>query len=282
MKNRGSGPRPPAGALRAARDAGHADGSYNIGYVFTPYDRFTGRLRSGGWRPMDEVWVTSDFQRESARGLGVKREAFVMPPGVDPDYFHPGITGYRLPGRFTFLATVDWGRSAASETLLGRSPTSSTPREKVVLVMKVTSPSPGGEVEEAVEAMALPPDRAPVVFVLDHDVPHYQRACLLRSADCLVLPLEQRVLEPLAAEALACGVPVIASERGADPELFDSVSAFTVEGAPCRLREARARLRTTKVAAPPRCRGTPGPSRGALSKPPGGSARPAAGTGWPP
>lgn len=230
MKNRGSDRDRPQVLFGPPEMLPNADGPYNIGYVFTPFDRFTDEEISR-MEKMDEIWLTSGRQLESARACGLSREAFVMPPGVDPDYFHPGIKGYPLPGRFTFLATVDWGPSAAPETLLRAFTDEFDASEKVVLVMKVTSPSPGGEVEEAVEAMALPPERAPVVFVLDHDVPHYQRACILRSADCLVLPLEQQLLEPLAAEALACGVPVIASERAADPELFDSVSAFTVEGA---------------------------------------------------
>lgn len=228
MKNRGADRNRPQVLFGPPEMLSRADGSYNIGYVFTPFDRFEGEAVREMNR-MDEVWVHSEFQRECARASGVKRDVVVMPSGVDPDYFHPGVTGYRLPGRFTFLAPLDWGPGAACETLLRAFTDEFDATEKVVLVMKVASPSPGGEVEEAVEAMGLPSDRAPVVFVLDHDVPHYQRGCLLRSADCLVMPLRAQVLEPLAAEALACGVPVVATGWGAEPALFDSASAFAVD-----------------------------------------------------
>ena len=231
MKNRGADRDRPQVLFGPPGMLSKADGAYNIGYVFTPNDRFADE-EVAEMNRMDEIWVTSGFQRESALASGVRREVFVMRPGVDPDYFHPGITGYRLPGRLTFLATLDWGPGAASETLLRAFTDEFDASEKVVLVMKVASPAPGGEVEEAVEAMGLPPGRAPVVFVLDHDVPHYQRGCLLRSADCLVLPSRVQALEPLAAESLACGIPVIATGRVADSELFDSASAFAVDCSP--------------------------------------------------
>ena len=79
--------------------------------------------------------------------------------------------------------------------------------------------------------MGLPFDRAPVVFVMDHDIPHYQDGCLYRSADCLVL-VGRRAgpgLEIL--EALACGVPVIAGEWGSHSQLIDGVAASGVETA---------------------------------------------------
>lgn len=243
MKNRGSDRNRPQVLFGPCEMLPAADGAYNIGYVFTPFDRFTGAAVRH-MNQMDEIWVPSTFQRDCAVASGVKRDVYVMPPGVDPDYFHPGMKSFHLPGRFTFLAPLEWGPGAAPETVLRAFTDEFDESEKVVLVMKVTSPSVGGEVEEAVEAMALPAGRAPVVFVLDHDVPEYQRGCLLRSADCLVLPSRALSLVPLAAESVACGVPVIATGWGADADIFDGDSAFAVDSAlvdapqpPCRWAE---------------------------------------------
>jgi GT2 family glycosyltransferase/glycosyltransferase involved in cell wall biosynthesis len=222
-----------------------ADGSYNIGYVFTPYDRF-----EPSWvkelNRLDEVWVTSHFQKEAAHASGVKREVFVMPLGVDPDYFHPGIKSFPLPGRFAFIAPVEWGDAYASETLLRAYTDEFTAGDKVVLIMKATSPVSEGpdsggwaaeaavaggsaEVEEAVEAMSLPLDRAPVVFVVDHEIDPYQAGSMYRSADCVVLV--NRASEPGAAalEALACGVPLVALDWGTTAGLIDGVRAVGVE-----------------------------------------------------
>lgn len=222
-----------------------ADGERNIAYVSTPYDRF-----EAGWvselNRMDEVWVPSGFQRDAALASGVKREVFVMPHGVDPDYLHPGIEAYPLEGRFAFLAPVEWGDAFASETLLRAYTEEFDPAEKVVLVMNVRSPLSeegagagwageavaargSGEVEQAVEAMSLPMDRAPVVFVVDHEIEAYQAACLCRSADCLVLAGRAADQAGAALESLACGVPVVTVDWGSDSELVAAGRAIGIE-----------------------------------------------------
>jgi len=245
MKNRWNDRKRPQVLFGPPDMLERADGSYNIGYVFTPYDRF-----EPAWvqelNRMDEVWVTSDFQKEAAIASGVKREVVVMPLGVDPDYFHPGIKSYRLPGRFAFYAPVEWGDAFAAETLLRAYADEFASTDKVVLVMNVRSPvesdegwggwaaeaaaaGGSGAVEEAVEAMALPLDRAPVVFVVDHDIEPYERACLYRSSDCVVVASRSAEPGPTALEALSCGVPVVAVDWGSNSGLIDGVRAIGVE-----------------------------------------------------
>ncbi|PKQ28948.1 MAG: hypothetical protein CVT63_00070 [Candidatus Anoxymicrobium japonicum] len=256
MKNRGADRKRPQVLFGPPDMLERADGSYNIGYVFTPYDRF-----DHSWvkemNRMDEIWVTSEFQRNAALASGVKREIFVMPFGVDPDYFHPQIKSFALPERFVFLAPVQWGESFASETLLRAFTDEFAPDEKVVLVMNVTSPAfaessclPRGlaavpaaagcsaEVEEAVEAMALPADRAPVVFVIDHEIEPYQSGCLYRSTDCVVLAGRAAESGEVAADALACGVPIVAVDWGANSSLIDGVRAIGVESGMVQAPEA--------------------------------------------
>jgi GT2 family glycosyltransferase len=205
-----------------------ADGSYNIGYVSTPYHRFLPEWVKEINR-LDELWVTSEFQRQAALDSGVKKDISVMPLGVDPDYFHPGIAGHPLEGRFVFLAPVCWGPGVASEPLLKAFTEEFAGDEKVVLVMNVVSPAPGAEVEQAVEALGLPFDRAPVVFVMDHDIPAYQAGSLYRSADCVVLAGREAEAGTAPLEALACGVPVVATDWGTMNELIDGSAAFGVE-----------------------------------------------------
>lgn len=239
MKNRGSDRRRPQVLFGPPGCAALADGNRNVGYVFTPYDRF-----EPGWvkelERLDEVWVTSEFQREAALESGLRGEAVVVPLGVDPDYFHPDVESHTLQGRFVFLAPLEWGPCTASETLLRAFTDEFGPGEDVVLVARVTSPGPGAEVEEAVEAMSLPPARARVVFVMDHDIPDYQAGCLYRSADCLVLAGRRAEQGTAALEALACGVPVVAPRWGGLAELADGRAVLGVE---CRLVEARDGMR---------------------------------------
>lgn len=245
MKNRWGDRNRPQVLFGPPEMLSRADGSYNIAYVFSHYDRF-----EPPWvkelNRMDEVWVTSEFQKESAHASGVKRRIEVMPLGVDPDYFNPDIEAFKLPGRFTFLAQVEWGEAFACETLLRAFTDEFGAEDKVVLVLVVRSPLADedeagawaseaaavggtGEVEEAVEAMSLPMDRAPVVFVVDHDVEAYQAGSLLRSADCVVLASRSSEQGLAAREALACGVPLVAIDWGTASELVDGVRAIGVE-----------------------------------------------------
>ncbi|HEY5494663.1 MAG TPA: hypothetical protein VIK15_08710, partial [Candidatus Anoxymicrobiaceae bacterium] len=235
MKNRPADRERPQVLFGPAEMLSRADGSYNIAYVFTPYDRFD-EAAVKEMNALDEVWVTSEFQKKAALASGVKRGVHVMPLGVDPDYFHPGIKSYLLSGRFAFLANLEWGERFAGPALLQAFTDEFSADEKVVLVMNVTSPvddEAGGwasetaiaggtaEVEEAVEALSLPMDRAPVVFVVDHEIAPYQAGCLYRSADCVVVA--DRSAEPgtAACESLACGVPVLALDWGSSSALID-------------------------------------------------------------
>lgn len=251
MKNRAPDRERPQVLFGPCDMLSRADGAYNIAYVFTPYDRF-----EPAWvkelNRMDEVWVTSAFQKEAAAASGVKREILVMPLGLDPDYFHAGIKSFRLADRFTFLAPVEWGDEYAAETLLRAFTDEFAAEDKVVLVMNVKSPvasesevagwageaaAAGGsaEVEEAVEALCLPADRAPVVFVVDHDIEPYQAGSLYRSSDCVVLAGRSGECGTVPAEALACGVPVLAPGWGSVAELLGGARATGFE---CSLVEA--------------------------------------------
>ncbi len=228
MKNRGRDRDRPQVLFGPADMLERADGARNVGFVFTPYDRFKPEWVKEMNR-LDEIWVPGESQREAALASGVKKEVAVMPLGVDPDYFHPGIKGYPLEGRFAFLSCVEWGPEVAWEALIKAFTDEFSLDEKAVLVLKVTSPAPGAEVEEAVEAMGLPFDRAPVVFVMDHDVPAYQSGVLYRSADCLVHAGRSAGPAPEVAEALACGVPVVATDWGCAGELVDGEAVRGVE-----------------------------------------------------
>jgi len=128
-----------------------------------------------------------------------------------------------------FLSPVRWGPGVASETLLKAFTDEFGGEEKVVLMMNVTSPAPGAEVEQMVEALGLPFDRAPAVFVMDHNIPAYQAGSLYRSADCVVLAGRDAEAGTIPLEALACGVPVVAPDWGTMNELIDGSATFGVE-----------------------------------------------------
>ena len=229
MKNRGSDRDRPQVMFGPPSRAADADGRKNVAWVATPYETFKPEWVKELNR-LDEVWVPSAFQREAALASGVKTKIELMPFGVDPEYFNPGITGYPLSDRFTFIAFVDWGAGSAHKALLNAYTQEFSGKDKVVLLVVAKQIEPGGEAEEEVEAMNLGMDRAPVVFVVDHEVPHYQYGCLYRSADCLLIAGRDADNDHRALEALACGVPVVAPAWGS---MLDLVRDTAVSGYDC-------------------------------------------------
>ena len=238
MKNRGDEGEAPLVFFGPPEEISTGGRKPNVAWVSTRYDRFASDLVRH-LNSMDEVWVPSNYQKEVALASGVSSPVSVVPLGVDPDYFHPGIASYPLEGRFAFLAPVEWGSGWASEALVRAFTDEFASGEKVVLVMLVTTPEeelaggkPSGYVEQEIEALRLRPDRAPVVFVMDHRVPTYQLGCLYRSTDCLVLVPRGDYTGTALSEALACGRPVIAPGRGSSLTEVDERAVFGVEYAP--------------------------------------------------
>ncbi|MDD5748237.1 MAG: glycosyltransferase [Actinomycetota bacterium] len=196
----------------------------NIGYTFTPYLRFA-PVWISEMQKMDEVWVTSEFQKEAAISSGLRKEVHVIEPGVDPDYFHPDIKGYPLENRYAFLSIADWNDMYATESLLRSFTDEFGENENVVLILMAKSEG-GGRIEHEVEGMNLPLHRAPIVFVIDQEVPFYQLGATFKSSDCFVSverTSENAILPRL---ALACGVPVVLPRFGSAGSLIDGKAAF--------------------------------------------------------
>lgn len=226
----------PEGELLPRKDR------YNIAYTCTPYDRFSRDLTDKLNR-MDEVWVPSDFQKSAAENSGVKRDVFVVPFGIDINYYHPGVKSYSLPGRFAFLCSTRWGDESCAKTLIEAFTEEFEAHENVVLIMKIESADDfdvvsarkeGGlflgstNVESEVEKLGIPPGRAHVAFVIDQDIPSYQKPSLLRSADCVVVVDRSSENSLAVLSPLACGVPTIVLDWGSATEFVDGCSVLGV------------------------------------------------------
>jgi len=198
---------------------------YKIGYTMLEVD---GLPREWVRRAnmMDEVWTPSSFNAGTFRASGVERPVHVMPLGVNPAYFNPEIEGYPVPGVFTFLSAFEWGERKAPEVLLRAFNDEFRSDEQAVLVCKVYNQDASVNVPRQVGRLGLRDGGGRVVFSINEVVPAHQLGALYRSVDCFVLPSRGEGWGLPILEAMACGLPVIATNWSAQTDFIHDELAY--------------------------------------------------------
>ena len=205
--------------------------SYKIGYTMLEVD---GLPREWVRRAnmMDEIWTPSSFNAGTFRASGVERPIHVMPLGVNPAYFNPYIEGYPVDDVFTFLSAFEWGERKAPEVLLTAFNDEFHSDEQAVLVCKVYNQDSLVNVPREVRQLGLKESGGRVVFSINEVVPAHQLGALYRSADCFVLPSRGEGWSLPILEAMACGLPVIATAWSAQTDFIHDGIAYplNIEG----------------------------------------------------
>ncbi len=207
-------------------DMFHANfGRYKIGFTMLETDRIPADwVRQAN--AMDEVWVPSTFNVNTFRASGVVKPISVVPLGVDPAYFNPRIAQHPLSGVYTFLSVFEWGERKAPEILLRAFNEEFRADEPVILLAKTMNVDPGVDVERAVANLGLDPRGGRIHFSLNQVVPTYQLGVLYRSADCFVLTTRGEGWGMPVIEAMACGLPVIATNWSAHCDFMTEENAY--------------------------------------------------------
>jgi GT2 family glycosyltransferase len=219
-------------------------GRYKIGFTMMDVDGLDEE-----WvrqcNELHEVWVPSEWSRQTFAESGVRVPIHLVPLGVDTNYFHPGIRSKRFGPRYTFLSVFEWGERKAPEVLLRAWAAAFTKRDDVQLVLKITNNDASVDVAAQIAALDLPKDMAPLVILYNENIPGAQMGSLYRAADCFVLASRGEGWGMPVLEAMACGLPTIATD-------FGGTTAFLREGVAYPLRVG------SLIPAVARCRYYPG------------------------
>ncbi|HWB59249.1 MAG TPA: glycosyltransferase, partial [Chthoniobacteraceae bacterium] len=178
---------------------------------------------------MDEVWVPSAFNRETFQRSGVTKPLHVVPLGINPDYFNTGINSYRLGEMFTFLSVFEWGERKAPEILLKAFNEEFKSSDDAVLICKISNSDGDIDIAAQVRNFNLKPGGGRVVFSLNEIIPTYQLGSLYRSADCFVLPTRGEGWGMPMLEAMACGLPVIATNWGSHCDFMNEGNSYLLD-----------------------------------------------------
>ncbi|HEX5855919.1 MAG TPA: glycosyltransferase [Thermoanaerobaculia bacterium] len=219
VSKRSSGRRPRVSVVYGQGDVFQRNkGRTRIGYTMLEVDGFPAEWVKNA-NAMDEVWVPSAFNRDGFVASGLTAPVYVMPLGVDIDHFHPRITGFPNPqGDFVFLASFEWGERKRADMILKVFNQTFRRAEPVILVCKVINVNKPTDVGRQIEALGLSHTGGRIAFLHNREFPYHQLGALCRSADCYVSAGRGEGWDMPLMEAMACGLPSIATDWGAHKE----------------------------------------------------------------
>ena len=203
-------------------------GKYKIGYTMLEVDGLPKEwVRQANL--MDQVWVPSSFNKETFLNSGVKVPVNVVPLGVDPAYFSTSILRKKVDNCFTFLSVFEWGERKAPELLLRAFSDEFNSNEAVSLLCKVNNFDPSINVKDQISKLNLRKNGGRIILAENQILQRYELGVLYRSADCFVLPTRGEGWGMPMLEAMACGLPVIATNWSAHVDFMNESNSFPLE-----------------------------------------------------
>lgn len=188
---------------------------------------------------MDEIWVPSEFNKETFRNAGVKTKLTRVPAGINTERFRPGLDPLPIKGRrgTVFLSVFEWTYRKGWDVLLAAWARAFRPEDDACLVLRayplnvVESTNNGQLMHERIDhylrnSLGLArKDVAPIIVmggqVVEADLPR-----LYAAATAYVAPSRGEGWGRPHMEAMACGLPVIATNWSGNREFMTEDNSY--------------------------------------------------------
>jgi glycosyltransferase involved in cell wall biosynthesis len=189
-------------------------------------------LRAGG---ADEVWTPTEYCRAMFLEAGIAPERVaVVPNGIDPEKFSPdrAVAPYPIATKksFKFLFIGGLLPRKGVDVLLAAYREAFTRDDDVALVLKLFGTRTFYQLGDEANALRAFMDdpRAPELVLIDEELTDEDVVRLYRSCDALAFPYRGEGFGLPMLEALACGLPVIATAGGAADAFLDDDIAYRI------------------------------------------------------
>ena len=193
------------------------------------------------FKTVDWIWTFSEFNRKHWSEDGVPAEKLdVMPFGIDTELFSLDGEKAEIKNRrkFMFLTNGDFTERKNFEGLLEAFVTEFSDKDDVCLVIKThyggfTRPHKDACKAKLKEIINnFNPSNPPLVLFCGDKLADFDMPMLYRAADCYVTATRGEGLNLPACEALACGIPVIATNWSAHCDYINDSNGWLV---PCKV-----------------------------------------------
>jgi glycosyltransferase involved in cell wall biosynthesis len=204
-------------------------GVHQIGHTMFETDRIPHK-----WvqhcNDMDEMWVPSEFNKATFSASGVDESKIqVIPQGCDPTFYTPKAEPMNLgldEDMFKFLSIFNWQLRKGWDVLLAAYYMEFSKRDDVVLILRcedlvIT------QLREAVKGLKTVD--SPQVKVIPYPIPRAEMPGLYTGCDAFVLPSRGEGWGLPYCEAMACELPVIATNWGGPTDYMTKDVAFLLE-----------------------------------------------------
>jgi len=191
---------------------------------------------------MDQIWVFSEFNRNGWAGTFLRKglvpdKIKTIPYGIDSTTFSPDVQPVWITNKkgYSFLTVGDFTERKNFEGLIEAFVTEFTAEDDVCLIVKAHF---GGFVrrnhDAVMEKLTEIVDRfggesRPRVLFFGDKVPADEMPKLYRAADCFALASRGEGLGIPMIESLACGIPVISTNWGAQTDYLTAENSLPIE-----------------------------------------------------